>query len=196
MDKVTVNITGLKELQAFLSGMPDKFNYKFLTGTHKTALKPFIAEAKRRAPELGDSLSTSGRIFVVSKKYASRSHMKGNLRDSIGMGLSPRNKKMAGVWAGPRSRSQFKKGLSGPDAWYAHMIEFGHLAPKKGGGTQMIPPNPFIRSAWDATFPHLSLNIQFLYKKRISDYARKMSKKGASFIDTQGNQRIMVEKDD
>lgn len=135
MADVTIDMIGLKELEQMLKGMPDKFNYKFLTGVHKEIFKKTLLPAARaRAPV--------GTRRVYSKKYASRRHDPGNLRDSLGIGLAPKSRKLAGVWCGPRSKAVFRKGAGKNDAYYAHMVEFGH---------GNVPPQPFMRPAFDET---------------------------------------------
>jgi HK97 gp10 family phage protein len=160
MKDFTLDIKGLDELEQILKQMPDQFNYKFLTGAHKTALKPFIEEAKRRAPV--------GTKDVVSKKYASRSHKAGNLRDSIGVGLAPKSRKLAGVWAG--ARAEYFRGRAKANAYYAHMVEFGH----KG-----VAPHPFIRPAWDATKGNLIKNISTTYIERMKKLIKRLAKRGS-----------------
>lgn len=185
MADVDINMIGLKELEQILKQMPDQFNYKFLTGAHKTALKPFIEEAKRRAP-VGDKR-------VVSKKYASRSHEAGNLRDSIGVGLAPRSRKLAGVWAGPRA--DYFRGSKKNNAFYAHMVEFGHFTRKSpkglaygekllkwyktGEGDAFVRPQPFMRPAWDATKGGIVKNISTTYIERMKKLIKRLAKRAS-----------------
>ena len=189
MADVTIDMIGLKELEEILLSMPDKFNYKFLTGAHKVALKPFIAEAKRRAPV--------GTKRVISKKYASRTHDPGNLRDSIKVGLAPKSRKLAGVWAGPTSEDF--KGKKSKNAYYAHMVEFGHFIKKREGGhsgraiinqrvkaraaeeghdvgEKWVKPHPFMRPAWDATNGQMKANMGKIYIDRMQRYIKKLAK--------------------
>lgn len=179
--KVTVNIKGINEVADFLKNMPDEFNYKFLVGAHKSALKPFQEEAKRRAP-VGNK--------TVKSRYSSRTHEPGNLRDSISMGVIKSARKNAGVWCGPQASPFGKKRF---DAYYAHMIEFGHFIKKRRSkkyttaygdkilrwykgedvGDTWVPPHPFMRPAFDATKEIVGSGLQDIYTNKIKRYITK-----------------------
>lgn len=187
--KVTVNIKGINEVADFFKNMPDEFNYKFLVSAHKTALKPFQTEAKRRAPILGSSRTTRGRTKVTSR-YSSRTHEKGNLRDSISMGVIKSARTNAGVWCGPQA-SVF--GNKKYDAYYAHMVEFGHFIKKRRSkkyttaygdkilrwykgedvGDTWVPPKPFMRPAFDETKEIVASGLQDIYINKIKRYVTK-----------------------
>lgn len=178
--KATVTISGIKELQDFLQGTSQQFNYKFMTGANKEAVKNYYSVMKAFAP-VGEK--------TVKSRYASRTHEPGNLRDSIGIGLIKSDRKHAAVWCGPKAVYFGTK----PDAYYAHMVEFGHWVNMKDGVQKWVSPNPFMRKTWDLMWPDVVLNIEKIYIKRINDYIIKGKK--ASYTDPWGSKVSIVEKD-
>jgi HK97 gp10 family phage protein len=157
MADVEINMIGMKELEAMLRSMPDQFNYKFLTGAHKEILK------KNLLP-VAQLLAPVGTKRVVSKKYASRTHDPGNLRASLGVGLAPRSRKNAGVWCGPRA--EYFRGAKKNNAYYAHMVEFGH---------EGVSPHPFMRPAFDQTKKQMIASLGDTLIKRMTRQVKRFN---------------------
>jgi HK97 gp10 family phage protein len=73
----------------------------------------------------------------------------GALRKSIGKkGSTNRAKQSAEVKIGPRKAFKFK---NQKPSWYAHLVEFGHIAKTPGGKVAgFVPAKPFMRPAFEA----------------------------------------------
>lgn len=159
MPRTTVEIWGLNEVNDLLEKLPNSLSFKFVQDTYAEIAKMgVLKEAKRLVPV--------GKKAVVSKKYASRSHLPGNLKRSLGI-IRGKNKKYPTVFAGVRSKNIFGRG-GRYDGWYAHMIEYG---------TVKQPPQPFMRPAWAMWKGKTESMIGKAFGKQITRYAKRMAKK-------------------
>jgi HK97 gp10 family phage protein len=95
---VSISVTGVKEIDAFLKGLPLQFQDRILKAAHADAAKPLVSAAQSLAP-LGKT---------------------GNLRRSIGVErISLKKTNEVGlVRVGPRRKSGYK-------GFHAHLIEYG-----------------------------------------------------------------------
>lgn len=93
-------ITGLKEIDEVLKGLPEKMTKQVLTGAYRKAAKPLLEEMQRLVPQY-----------------------EGDLQDSLGM-VAARTKDLekAAVYVGPRNRPANKY-----VGWRSHFAEFGTI---------------------------------------------------------------------
>jgi len=115
-----IDIRGLDDAIKKLKKLEEKVQKKVARGTARAAAKPFVEEAKRRAP-----VKT------------------GNLRKSIGI-IAKRSKTPGIVrfWVGPRSGRHLKS-----DGFYGAFVEYGHQIKKDKKVVGTVSPKPFIRPA-------------------------------------------------
>jgi len=123
-----IRVTGFKEVDNVLKGLPAALSDKVFQNAHVRALAPLIDKEHALAP--------------VGKT--------GNLADSIGIvkasGRSIGTRDLGAVSAGPRRRKPYK-GFAG------HLVEYGTAvrATKSGAGRGKMPAKPFAGPAWEAT---------------------------------------------
>lgn len=122
---VSIKVTGVKEIDKVLKGLPLQLNNKILQSAHFQAVKPLIEKAKLLAPE-GPT---------------------GNLVDSIGAVRQPLRKATAlgEVNVGPR-RGRYK-------GHHAHLIEYGTRPRrnKAGANRGRVKADPFMEPAVEQT---------------------------------------------
>lgn len=121
-----IRLTGVKEIDQVLKGLPKQVNHKIIQSANVQAVKPLVEKAKLTAPE-GPT---------------------GNLVDSIGAVKLParRATSLGEVHVGPR-RGGKNKGHHG------HLIEYGTSIRrnKKGANRGRIKADPFMEPSWDST---------------------------------------------
>lgn len=120
----SMKVEGFKELDSLLQAMPRRLASQAVTSGMRRALQPVATAARAYAP---GSLSTRIRISPTVK---------------AGQMLQALEK------PGPGRKVMFV----GSGAPHAHLVEFG-TAPrfqKNGRYTGIMPPDPFLRPAWDA----------------------------------------------
>jgi HK97 gp10 family phage protein len=124
--KVKLSVTGIKEIDQVLKGMPKELSHKVLGQAHADAAKPLIEKAKLMAPE-GPT---------------------GNLVDSIGAEKESMSRATVSgqVGVGPR-RSRRHKGHT------AHLVEHGTTVRRnsKGANRGFMTKRPFMKPAFEAT---------------------------------------------
>lgn len=142
----TVNVKGLKELNALLQSLPVKVEKNILRGAMRAGANVVKNEAKLLAP-VGNP---SGRNATLYGGY------RGALRDSIRVsGQAKGGNVIASVKAGGKTKA-------GADVYYAHMVEYG-TKPHVIEGPVVIngvfvgdishpgtSPRPFMRPALDS----------------------------------------------
>lgn len=125
---MSVKLTGFKEVDAVLKGLPAQLTDKVFQKAHTRALAPFIDREKQTVP-VG---------------------LTGNLRESLGVikasGRSFGNRALGEVYAGPRRKNGFK-GFAG------HLNEYGTKvrATRKGANRGAMRAIPFAAPAWEQT---------------------------------------------
>lgn len=120
-----ISVTGVKEIDQVLRGLPKQLNHRVLGQAHAAAAKPLIDKAKVMTPK-----------------------RTGGLQKSIGaVKLSQRKATIVGeVHAGPR-RGKSQKGYHG------HLVEYGtkKRTNKRGANRGVMPSKPFMEPAFQAT---------------------------------------------
>ena len=153
---VKLSLTGAKEIDNALRGLPSQFSHKILQAAHAEAAKPFLIRAHLLAPV--------GRT--------------GGLAESIGVVRTPfaKSNVIGEVTAGPR-RGRFK-------GHAAHLIEFGtrdRRTKKKhwkfGYERGRVKPKPFIAPAFESTKGEVEKGISNALAIRTNQYIKRFIKK-------------------
>lgn len=125
---MSVRLTGFKEVDAVLKGLPAQLTDKVFQRAHTRALAPFI-ERERQTVPVG---------------------LTGNLHDSLGVikatGSSLGRRELGTVYGGPRRKNGYK-GFAG------HLNEYGTKvrATRNGANRGRMSAKPFAAPAWEAT---------------------------------------------
>lgn len=154
---VKISVTGVKEIDAVLTGLPLQLNHSVMQSAHADAAKPLVEKAKLLAPE----------------------GINGYLVDSIGTvkpGLKRANE-VGEVLTGPR-RGKYK-GHAG------HLVERGTKQRKtsKGWNRGIMPKHPFMEPAFEATKDQVLGRInESIGKKLFAFMSRTIKKSGGSVV--------------
>ncbi len=124
MSKPGLILTGDKQLKKLLKTLPDKVQKKVMRAAMKAAVKPIQSAAQSKAPQDTGTLALS-----MGNKIRSYG------RSKVTLGI-------VGPKTGFSSESQGERRVP---AWYAHLVEKGHIAPD---GSR-VPPHPFMEPAAD-----------------------------------------------
>lgn len=147
-----IRLTGVKEIDQVLKGLPKQVNHKIVQSANVQAVKPLVEKAKLTAPE-GPT---------------------GNLVDSIGSVKLParRATNLGEVHVGPR-RGGRNKGHHG------HLIEYGTTVRKnkKGANRGRISPKPFMEPAWESTKSRVLANVNDELGKSLFRFMKRTIKK-------------------
>jgi len=151
MSGVKISVTGVKEIDAVLKGLPLQLNHKILGQAHADAAKPLIDRAKLLAPE-GPT---------------------GNLVDSIGaekVGFG-KSDEIGLVIAGPR-RGGKNRGFHG------HLVEYGtkQRKNKKGANRGMMKKKPFMAPAFESTKAEVESRIATSIGKKLYSFMKRTLK--------------------
>lgn len=148
---VKLSVTGVKEIDAVLRGLPLQVTHQILSSAHLAAAKPLIEKEKLLAPE-GPT---------------------GNLVDAIGGVKTPfkRADIVGEVTVGPR-RTRPYKGHAG------HLVEFGTRGrkTKKGANRGVMPAKKFAEPAFQATNNLVINNIAASVGKKIWSFMKRTVK--------------------
>jgi len=153
---VKLSLTGAKEIDAVLKGLPSQFTHKILQAAHTEAAKPFLYRAHLLAPV--------GRT--------------GGLAESIGVVKTPFAKAgvIGEIMGGPR-RGRFK-------GHAAHLQEFGtkDRRTKKrhwkfGYERGRVKPHPFITPAFESTKGEIEKNISNALEIKTKQFIKRFLKK-------------------
>lgn len=148
---IKVSVTGVKEIDAVLRGLPLQLNHKILGQAHADAAKPLIDRAKLLAPE-GPT---------------------GNLVDSIGAEKESfsRATNVGETTVGPR-RGRRYRGYAG------HLVEYGTKSRKNRGGANRgrMPKRPFMQPAFMSTKAEVEGRIATSIGKKLLAYMRRTLK--------------------
>jgi|ERR1044071_6389933 hypothetical protein len=149
---VTVKLTGVKEIDQVLKGMPAQLNHRVLQAAHASALKQTIDQAKLLAPEgpTGDTIDSLG---IIKPSFARASDL----------GL---------VEGGPR-RGKYKGNK-------AHLIEYGtkSRATKKGANRGVMPKRPFMEPAWQRTKSSVLSSVNNFIGAKLLAFMKRTIKNG------------------
>ena len=144
-----ISLTGVKEIDAVLKGLPLQMTHTILSQAHAAAAKPLVDKAKLLAPE-GPT---------------------GNLVDSIGAektGSLAKVTNVGEVIAGPR-RSRRHKGHVG------HLVEYGTRSRtnKRGANRGRMMAKPFMAPAFNQTKDLVEKSIADNIGKKLAAFMRR-----------------------
>lgn len=122
---IKLSVTGVKEIDQVLRGLPKQLNHRVLGQAHAAAAKPLINKAKVMAPKRSGGLQKSIGAVKLSQKKATI---------------------VGEVHAGPR-RGRGHKGYA------AHLVEFGtkKRTTKRGANRGVMSKKPFMEPSFQAT---------------------------------------------
>lgn len=149
---IKISVTGAKEIDAVLKGMPLELSHKVLGQAHADASKPLVDRAKLLAPEGAN----------------------GNLVDSIGS--ERENIKTANtigqVNVGPRRGRRYK-------GQAAHLVEYGtkQRYNRKGAYRGIMSRKPFMKPAFESTKAEIQNRIATSLGKKLNAFMIKTLKK-------------------
>lgn len=148
-----IRLTGVKEIDAVLKGLPKEVNNKLLTTAHTNAAKHTVTKAKLLAPE-GPT---------------------GNLVDSIGTQATgiKSQRALGETHTGPRrGRGKGQRGFAG------HLVEYGTKTrkTKRGANRGKMTAKPFMAPAWESTKGKVEGSINEELGKALLKFMRKTLK--------------------
>lgn len=151
--KFEVRLTGFKEIDNVLKGMPKELSHKVIQAANVESSKPLIEAEKLGAPE-GPT---------------------GNLVDSIGaiktsMG---RAQSLGEITVGPRRGGRFK-GYAG------HLVEYGtkQRTNRRGANRGSMPAKPFALPAWEKTKGVVQSMINTQLGRKLYAFMKRRIKNG------------------
>lgn len=150
--EVGVQMVGSKEMDAVMKRLATLEPDEFFLDEFKPAADLMVTAIRNQTP-----VSPAG---SKSLKYGSRTHAPGTLKQSIGRKIG-KGQMYPTVFVGPNRRG-------GVDGWYNHIVIGGH----EYGGTR-VPPNPFVRRAFDAAGDMIQSRVTSRIKIKIQKLAGK-----------------------
>jgi HK97 gp10 family phage protein len=119
----------------------------------RKSIKPVLVQAKNEV----------ARIERTSRE----GNTTGNLWESLG-NITGRSKEFVNVQIGARAKRGFK-------GWHAHLLEFGtsRRSTKRGANRGAAKPRPFMKPAFDKTFPA----VKATFENNVAQYAQKQADK-------------------
>jgi hypothetical protein len=151
MSNVKISLTGVREIDAVLKGLPLQLSHKILGQAHADAAKPLVDRAKLQAPD-GPT---------------------GNLIDSIGVEKTNIAKatEIGQVQAGPRRGGRNR-------GYVAHLVEYGTKPRKnkKGANRGVMKAKPFMRPSFELTKVDVEGRIATSIGKKLNAFMKKTLK--------------------
>lgn len=148
---VKLSLSGYKEIDDVLKGLPLQVTHKILGQAHADAAKPIIPAAQSKIRNKTGNLSKSIGTEKISMRKA----------NTVGL-----------VYVGPRR----KRGYKGK---HGHLVEFGHTIRKvkKGPILGFVKPYPFMEPAFNATKSQVTDNIKESVGKKLRNFMRTTIRK-------------------
>lgn len=148
---VTLKLTGHKDIDKVLRGLPLQVNHKILQAAHTSAAKVLVTAQKLSAPE-GPT---------------------GGLIDSIGVVKTPikRSGALGEIYVGAR-RGRYK-------GHAAHLVEYG-TGPrrnKRGANRGVMPKRPFARPSWERTKHRVQSGVRDHMGRHLYNFMRRTIKR-------------------
>ena len=148
-----IRLTGAKEIDQVLRGLPLQLTDKVLQNSFSDAAKPLVEAAKSLAPK----------------------GITGNLVESIGVTKEPAktlvNRAVGQIQVGPRRKGKYK-GFAG------HLMEYGTTIreTKKGANRGMVTPHKFMGPAFDQTNGQVESKINDSIGRKLSAFMKRTIK--------------------
>jgi HK97 gp10 family phage protein len=158
---MTVNITGLKELQQALNQLPLEIQKRPLRSAVSAGAKVIVDEAKRLAPQ-----GETGNLRKALYRYRSRSQSSRG-QETFLVGVRKGKKNYVDSAKNRRLNRVGKKYTVEGEAYYWRFIEFG---------TSKMPARPFLRPAFESKKNQAVETIKNRLAVAIENTAKKMKK--------------------
>jgi len=120
-----VTFDGAEDFRKLCQQIPEKLHRGIFLRAFRKGFKPLESAIRSKTP--------IAKRDSAGNKLASRNHVRGNLRRSIGT-IVGKGKKYPTAWTGVRFHPAF-------DPWYAHF--------PVGGTRKGVKPNPFVKEAFN-----------------------------------------------
>jgi HK97 gp10 family phage protein len=148
----TLSVTGIKEIDDLLKGLPKQLTHRVLQAAHADAAKPLINAAQAYAP------------YRTGKLERSIGAIKPSIHKATEIGI---------VKVGPRRGGSYK-------GYHGHLIEYGHrIVTRKGKTVGRTSPKPFMEPAFNVTKAKVEANIADSIAKKLLGYMRRTIKNNA-----------------
>lgn len=151
---VILKVTGVKEIDNVLKGMPLQLTDRVLQNASAAASKPLVEEAKLTAPE-GPTGYLVDSIGVVRSRSS-----------SIG------NRELGLVKVGPRRGGKYR-------GYHAHLVEYGtgQRRNKKGANRGRMPAQPFMGPSFKAKQDKIRIIYNDEVGKKLYSFMRRTIKR-------------------
>lgn len=149
---MTVRLTGVKEIDSVLKGLPLQVTDRVLQNAFSDAAKPLVQTAQSIAPK--DT---------------------GTLAESIGVTKEPAktlvNRAVGQIQVGPRRKGKYK-------GYHGHLIEFGTTIreTKSGANRGNVKPDPFMEPAFNQTSGQVENRINNSIGKKLLGFMKRTIK--------------------
>jgi hypothetical protein len=154
---VGVYVSGHKEIDKVLLGLPLQPTHKLLQAAHTSAVKKTVDAAKLLAPE-----GPTGRLIDSIGTIKTSVAKAGSLGETL---TGPRRGKYKGFAAHLVEKGTKKRSLLGKGKY------------KAGTDRGIMPAKPFMKPAWDRTKDDVLGSIKFFLAKHLSSYMRRTIKR-------------------
>ena len=146
-----MSLSGYKEIDDVLKGLPLQLTHRILGQAHADAAKPIIPAAQSKIRNRRGYLSKSIGTEKISMRKA----------DTVGL-----------VYVGPRRKRGYK-------GYHGHWIEFGHWLTKTKGGDRIkwVDAHPFMEPAFNSTKSQVTDNIKESVGKKLRNFMRTTIRK-------------------
>lgn len=144
-----MKVTGLKEIDTVLRGLPLQLTDRLLQNAAARAAKPLVVKEQLLAPE-GPEGALVDSIGVVKERYGS-------------------GREIGQVAVGPRRRGRYK-------GYHAHLVEYGtkERFNRRGASRGRMPAKPFAKPAFDATKDQVLGNYRLEVGRVVYNYMRRV----------------------
>src|SRR5688572_13521676 len=146
-----IRLTGAKEIDAVLKGLPLQLTDKVLQNAFSDAAKPLVQTAQSLAPATGTLVESIGVTKEPAKTLVNR---------AVGQ-----------IQVGPRRKGKYK-GFAG------HLMEYGTTIreTKKGANRGMVTPHKFMGPAFDQTNGQVESKINDSIGRKLSAFMKRTIK--------------------
>ena len=153
-----VQLRGFAELDRELSKLPVKIQQKVLKKTVREGAKVVQKAARKNAPV------SSNRLPGMKYEYPS-----GHLRKNIK--VRAMTKRDLSQYGNAKDMVGVKVTL-GKGAWYGSMVEFGHKLSRNKKQFGHVPPNPFMRRAFDSNKQQVLAKMKTTFLTELGKYKK------------------------
>ena len=183
IDKITVELKGLKEIEQMFNQLPKQVNKTLIWGRFwKKNSAPLVQAAQSEAPTADRDIpyppaykdwkkSNSGK----GKKYKGMMIKKGTLKESIQFYRTRAAREANGGYVGPRVKGKFKQNKGG---YYGAWVEYGHKLRHRN-----TKPNPWMMRAWmqksQSVLSSGLKDAEDIFVKAVKSHEKRLQKYGS-----------------